>query len=119
MAKFFIDDLSAGYKDVLRRAFDYFAASLCIKPSDKVVVKPNLTYPVYRPGVMTSPELIYELLSILRQFTKNITVCESDSGGYNPFSMSRVFEDTGLVEIADRMGVKLVNLTNEPGRMIS
>jgi uncharacterized protein (DUF362 family) len=114
----FIGDLSDGYKDALRRGFDYLGSSLKLAPSDKVVIKPNLTFPEYRPGVMTSPELIEELVVLLKNFTSHVTVCEADSGGYNRFSMDEVFRQTGLTDMARRLDIGLVNLSGRPSRMI-
>lgn len=68
---------------------------------------------------MTNPEAVEALVVYLKEFTDRITICESDSGGYNRFSMDEVFATTGLKEIAARYGVRILNLTNVDSRAIS
>jgi uncharacterized protein (DUF362 family) len=118
-ARLFLDRLDDGYEPALRRGFDFLGPSGTISRHDRVVLKPNLTYPVYRPGVMTNPEAIEALVRYIKEFTPHITICEADSGGYNPFSMNEVFRATGLHEMARRYGVALVNLTEVASRRVS
>ncbi len=75
----------------------------------KVFIKPNLTWPVYTPGVTTSPVVLEAVVSILRSRTPNITIGESD-GGYHSFEAEEAFRKHGIYEIADRYGAKVVNL---------
>ena len=115
----FLEQLGAEYEPVLRAGLDHIGKLEAIRPGDRVFIKPNLTYPTFRPGVMTNPSAVEALVRILKDHTDHITIGESDSGGYNPFSMHEVFRETGLDEIARRYGVRLVNLTEEPSRPIS
>ena len=108
--KLYYTDLTAGYEDCLRRGFEY--TGITIRSGENVFVKPNLTYPTYQPGVMTSPKLIEALVVYLKNFTDKISLCEADSGGYNPFRMDEVFERTGLTELSRRYGVRLINFSN-------
>jgi uncharacterized protein (DUF362 family) len=78
-----------------------------------VFVKPNLTFPSYRPGVMTSPDAVEAALTAILDYTPRVYVGDADSGGYNPFSMDEVYRETGLVERAARLGVSIVNLSRE------
>jgi uncharacterized protein (DUF362 family) len=84
-----------------------------------VAIKPNLTFPVYRRGVMTNPEAIEALVVHLKDLGCRVTICESDSGGYNRFSMTEVFRATGISDLASRYGVGLVNLSGLPARNIA
>jgi uncharacterized protein (DUF362 family) len=116
--RLFIDSLTNGYSEPIRKGFAFLGAAGSVDPSDRVCIKPNLTYPVFRRGVMTSPEALEALIAYLKEFTNHITICESDSGGYNPFSMDEVFARTGLLSLAKRYGVRVVNLSHEPSRAI-
>jgi uncharacterized protein (DUF362 family) len=116
--RFYISSLDGGYDRVLQNGFDYLGESGVIDRQDRVVIKPNLTFPTFRPGVMTNPEALEAVVRYIREFTDRITVCEADSGGYNPFSMTEVFRVTGIEEMARRLGVRLVNLSHEPARSI-
>ena len=87
MSKVFIQSLDDGYERCVSAGFDFLGPSCVINPSDKVCIKPNLTFPTFRMGVMTNPEALEALIIFLKNFTNNISICESDSGGYNRFSM--------------------------------
>jgi len=119
MARLFIDWLSQGYPTTIRRGFEFLGDAGRIRRGDRVCVKPNLTYPTFRRGVMTNPQALEALLIYLKEFTERITICESDSGGYNPFPMTDVFERTGLVDLAKRYGARIVNMSHEPSRVIT
>jgi hypothetical protein len=96
----FIESLWAGYGASIARGFDFLGPAGTIRTSDRIAIKPNLTFPTYRPGVMTSLDALTALVTYLKNFTDKITICESDSGGYNPFSMDEVFRNTGITEFA-------------------
>ena len=101
-----------------REGFEWLRLNSAIRYGDTVVIKPNLTFPVFRPGVMTNPEAIESLIVHLKNYTNNITIGESDSGGYNRFSMDDVFERTGITKIAKHHGVRIVNMSFSPSRPI-
>ena len=109
----FLDRLDGDYESVMRRGLDFTGALKGLRPGDHVFIKPNLTYPTFRKGVMTNPEAVASLLRILSDYTTRLTIGESDSGGYNPFSMTEVFRETGLSDIARRFGARIVNLSHE------
>lgn len=117
-ARIFVGRIDSGYTAPFQEAFEWLGMGSTIKYGDAVVIKPNLTFPVFRPGVMTNPEAIEALLVYLKNYTSNITIGESDSGGYNRFSMDEVFERTGIAEIAKRHGVRIVNMSFSPSRPI-
>ena len=115
----FIGSLRDGYDEAVARAFGFLGDAGAIAPGARVCIKPNLTYPTFRPGVMTNPEAVEALLRYVTAFTPHVTICESDSGGYNPFSMDEVFRATGLDAIARRYGARVVNMSYEPSRDIA
>jgi uncharacterized protein (DUF362 family) len=118
-AKAFLADLTSGYGEILQSGFAFCGGSRPIGTSDRICIKPNLTFPYFRKGVMTNPEALEALIVYLKSYTDRITICESDSGGYNRFSMDQVFQATGIAEMARRYGVRLVNMSYEPSRIIS
>jgi len=117
-AKIFVGGLTEGYPPLIRDAFQFLGLAQGIRPSDRVVIKPNLTFPVFRKGVMTNPEAVEAMVLYLKNFTDHITICESDSGGYNRFSMDEVFASTGLNGMAKRYGVQIVNMSHVTSRSI-
>src|ERR1035437_4982433 len=80
-----------------------------IVPTTRVVLKPNLTYPYFKPGVTTSPEVIRATVKVLRDYSKHITIVETD-GGYGAWSAKEAFEGHGLFQLAEEFGVSVVNL---------
>ena len=83
-----------------------------ISSGTRVALKPNLTYPHYRPGVTTSPLFIRETVRILTQHTNCLAIVEAD-GGYGAWAAEEAFAGHNLYSIADEFGVEVVNLCNE------
>lgn len=117
MHKIFIEELKESYLESVIRGFNWLHPQPP-KPSDRIVIKPNLTFPVFRKGVMTNPGIIEAIIQYLKNYTDKISICESDSGGYNKFSMDEVYNKIGMDRISKRYGVKLFNLSNEKSKTI-
>ena len=111
-----IERLGVSYLDAIRRGLEFTGLGARIRPGDTVFLKPNLTFPHYKEGVMTHPACVEALVVALLDYTPNVIVGESDGGGYNRFSMGEVFRATGLADMALRLGVRLVNLSGQPSR---
>lgn len=118
MPRVYIDWLNDGYSAVIARGMAEVAGPRPIVSGARVAIKPNLTFPTFNRGVMTNPEAVEALIRYVKNFTDKIMICESDSGGYNRFSMTDVFQRTGLADIAKRYGVRIVNLSYEPARSL-
>jgi uncharacterized protein (DUF362 family) len=110
---------SASYAAPMGEGLAWLGAGRMIGPNDHVCIKPNLTFPVYRKGVMTNPECVEALIVALKDYTGRITVVESDSGGYNRFDIGEVQRRIGLKDMADRYGVRIVNLSRLASRPIT
>jgi len=76
----------------------------------RIFVKPNLSHPEYVPGVVTSPTLTFELVSLLRDEAEEVVVGESD--GYN-YSCRLAFEKTGTEAAVKKAGGTVVNLSED------
>ena len=77
----------------------------------RIFIKPNLTFPEYRPGVMTSMEALTAAAEVLLDHGYRVTIGEAEGGGYNQFSMDAVFEAIGLRKFAAKTGIPLVNIS--------
>ena len=117
-ASVFLSPLREGYLEAIRQGFTFIGIGNKIPRAVPVVIKPNLTFPDFRPGVMTNIACIEDLIIALKDFTADITVVESDAGGYNKFKMEEVFQKIGLIAIAKRYGAKLLNLSHQPSRVV-
>lgn len=103
--------------DQLERGLYWIGAKELIKPDSRVFIKPNLTIPEYEPGISTSPIVLEALVRWLRARTDNITIGESN-GGLEKFTADQAFQGHGLPAIANKYGVKLVNLSRMPRESI-
>jgi uncharacterized protein (DUF362 family) len=89
-----------------------------VTSSTRVALKPNFTYPYFRPGVTTSPHIIQETVKILREYTAHIAIVETD-GGYGAWRAEQAFNGHGLYEMREEYGIEIVNLNDEPRELIS
>lgn len=116
----FIDHVSPEtYYDQVRRGLEYIRFGDRVSSSTKVFIKPNLTFPTYQPGVMTSPTAIGAALRAIREYTPHVFIGDADSGGYNRFSMDQVYKETGVEALAAEHGAQLINLSMLERRSIS
>jgi uncharacterized protein (DUF362 family) len=76
----------------------------------RIFVKPNLSHPEYVPGVVTSPTLTYELVSLLRDEAEEVVVGESD--GFN-YPCRLAFEKTGTEAAVKKAGGTVINLSED------
>lgn len=102
------------YLTAVREGLDHLQFGKQVDRSTAIFVKPNLTFPNYREGVMTSPAAVQAALTALLDYTPRVYVGDSDSGGYNRFSMDSVYGATGLRDFAARNGITVVNLSHGP-----
>jgi uncharacterized protein (DUF362 family) len=89
-----------------------------VTSSTRIALKPNLTYPYYKPGVTTSPQIIREVVKVLRKYTQHIAIVETD-GGYGAWQASEAFAGHELYQLQDEFEVEVINLNDEPREMIA
>jgi uncharacterized protein (DUF362 family) len=115
----YIDRIStSSYLNIIRKGLTFIHFEQVVSSNTRIFLKPNLTYPTYKPGVMTNPKAIEAAIIALKDYTNHIFIGDSDSGGYNRFSMDRVYLDTGIADLAKRYEVEVVNLSNVPRKEI-
>jgi uncharacterized protein (DUF362 family) len=115
----YLERLKGDYSPVIRQGLEYAGFFNEIPAGAKVFLKPNLTYPSYKPGVMTSIECIRGVTEVLVERGYRVVIGEADGGGYNRFSMDEVFEEIGLNGIARDTGAELVNISFMEPEMIA
>ncbi|MCJ7761914.1 DUF362 domain-containing protein, partial [Candidatus Bathyarchaeota archaeon] len=76
----------------------------------KIFIKPNLSHPEYLPGVVTSPELVHELVGLLRDGSSEVIVGESN--GFN-YPCQSAFEKTGVEAAVKKAGGSVINLSED------
>jgi len=100
---------SGGLTSAIRNCLAWVNWQERIQRDSRIYLKPNLTFPEYRPGVTTSPHFIAALLDVLKERTPHLTVFESD-GGNNSYPAEKAFRTHGLYEICAARNVRLLNL---------
>jgi len=76
----------------------------------RIFVKPNMSHPEYLPGVVTCPELISELVGLLRDDNNEVIVGESN--GFN-YPCRGAFEKTGIEAAVKKAGGAVINLSED------
>jgi uncharacterized protein (DUF362 family) len=116
-SKVYISPFGNGLKSVLQKGLDYINYDGIITKHTRVFIKPNFTYPFYKEGVTTSPELLTALFEILTKKTDTIIMGESD-GGNNSFTADEAFEGHNMFRICREYGLELVNLSTLPSQIV-
>ncbi len=75
-----------------------------------IYVKPNISHPEYLPGVVTCPELISELVGLLRDDNKEVIVGESNGFNYPCWG---AFDGTGIEAAVKKAGGTVINLSED------
>lgn len=88
-----------------------------VKTDSKVFIKPNFTFPYYKEGITTSPELLKNLLEIIGARADNVILGESD-GGNHSFSADKEFEGHDMYNICRDKVDELINLSKRPSKFI-
>lgn len=88
-----------------------------VRSGDTVFVKPNFTFYEHRPGVTTTPEVLRELLTLLKGRAGRVVVGESN-GGNHSFTADQAFQGHGLPQMCRELGVELVNLSTLPAEYV-
>lgn len=75
-----------------------------------IYIKPNLSHPEYIPGVVTSPELMHQLVSLLRDQNSEVVVGESNGINYPCWT---AFDKTGMKAAVESAGGVAMNLSED------
>jgi len=113
MHKVWISKIDGALDREMERALEWLDWRSMIAADVRVSIKPNLTYPVYKPGVTTSPAVLEALMRALSSRTHNINIVESD-GGCAAWRAEDAFGGHGIFDICRRYGARAVNLTTYP-----
>jgi uncharacterized protein (DUF362 family) len=113
LSRIYIGKSTKGMKEQILAGLDWVDWRSVIPEGARVFIKPNFTFPFYRRGVTTSPEVIEALVVALRTRTPNITIGETD-GGARAWRAEEAFAGHDIPGIVGRHGVALVNLTGSP-----
>lgn len=113
----YIDEIGTDLKAALQRGLGFINWHKHIHKNTKVFVKPNFTFPYYKEGVTTSPELLRCLLELLKSKADTVILGESD-GGNHSFKAEEAFQGHNMYQICKETGTQLVSLSTLPAETI-
>ena len=99
-------------------ALEFIELRRFLTPSSRVFIKPNFTYPFYKAGVTTSPRAIEAVVAHLREWTRHITIVESD-GGSHAWKAEEAFAGHGIPEMCRKYDIACAGLTQLPRELAS
>lgn len=93
-----ITDVDENLKKNLIKSIGSIECKKQVKSDSTVFIKPNFTFPHYKRGITTSPELLKILLEIIKDRADKVIVGESD-GGNRSFTADVAFKGHGMYKI--------------------
>jgi len=107
-------------KNQFTRSFEHLFFHDNFNKANAVLIKPNLTYPVYKKGVTTRIEFIESLVAALRGINSKTTIYIGEGdGGYNSFSITDAFKNKGFFDLERKYPrVKIINLSKMPSQEV-
>jgi uncharacterized protein (DUF362 family) len=113
MQKVWISKIDGALDREIENALEWLDWRSVVAPDARVSIKPNLTYPIHKAGVTTSPAVLEALIRTLISRTRNISVVESDGGSYS-WPAEEAFRGHGIPDMCRCYGARAVNLTHYP-----
>jgi uncharacterized protein (DUF362 family) len=104
------------FEKSIKEALDAIAANKHIAEQSAIMIKPNLTNDSPHP-VTTSPECCKAIIEYIRQYSKADIVIAEGCGDAD-CETDEVFENLGYTEMAEKMGVPLVDLNYGPVKIL-
>src|SRR4030042_1167095 len=81
-----------------------------LKRKKRIFIKPNICAPKYVLGAVTTPQLLHDLVCLLRDSAEEVIVGESN--GYN-YPCWEALKGTGIEDIVKKAGATVVNLSED------
>jgi len=90
-----------------------------IPRQSRVIVKPNFTWPGWKPGVTTHPALLAALAEFFVDYGNEVIFVESD-GGMHSWKVEEAFAGHGLYTLEEKFGgkVRCLSLMQEDVQMV-
>ncbi|MBN2028305.1 MAG: DUF362 domain-containing protein [Actinobacteria bacterium] len=77
-------------------------------PGQSVFIKPNAVFAAAPDsGIVTNPEVVRAVIAEFQKVTDDVTLGDSPGGPFNQTMLKRVYEKTGLADVARDSGAKL------------
>jgi uncharacterized protein (DUF362 family) len=110
--KFYISNWENIDKDLLYSAISSVSKLDDIRNGTRIFIKPNFTFPFFKKGVTTPPDLIKATVEIMVDLGANVTIGEGGAS-LNVFDLQGSFADHGLYDLEKKFGIKITHLREE------
>lgn len=110
--KFNIVEWSEVDKDKLKQVINKVDRLKDISKGTRVFIKPNFTFPFFKPGVTTPPDFIRALVEVLIDRGAEIVIGEGGAS-LDVFNIQDSFADHGLYDLQKEYGIKVKHLRDE------
>ncbi len=101
-----ISRAGADVSDIIKDAVD----KANLRGKKRIYIKPNLSHPEYLPGVVTSPQVIGQVVGLLRDQNSEVIVGESNGINYPCW---QAFDKTGAQKAVQEAGGSVINLSED------
>jgi uncharacterized protein (DUF362 family) len=105
----------AGLSHAVKNAMEAIDWENIVPIGTKVAIKVNMCDSIPKKGVITTPELVFEVIKILKDKECKVTIVESDGLLY---SADAAYRETEMQKWVEKAGAHFVNLTNDEKRLI-
>lgn len=106
-------NIAQEYLSTLKAALGWLEVEEIFSRAAGIFIKPNLTFPKFRPGVTTTKEMLQAAIQIFTELHPRVIVGESD-GGYGSYDIEQAFEAFDLYNLSRQYGAQVVNLSRVP-----
>ena len=113
----YITEIDKDLKGKLLKSLEFINWRKHVKSDSKVFLKLNFTFPRYKEGITTTPEVLKNLLEIVKDRANDVILGKSD-GGNHSFTADVAFKGHGMHEICKEAGVEIVNLSKLPSKFV-
>lgn len=110
--KFFIMKWQRIDKNVLSDAIHAVNSMKSIPAGSRVFIKPNFTFPFFKKGVTTPPDLLRAVVEVLLEMGARVTIGEGGAS-LDVFNLDDSFTDHGVYDLQREYGVKVTHLRDE------
>ena len=84
--------------DDITNSLEFIKWKDSLRNDSTVFIKPNFTYPFYKEGITTNPQVLKEVLAIIKDRAGRVIVGESN-GGNHSFTADQSFKGHGMSDI--------------------
>ena len=99
-------------KHNLKESIAAVSEDVIVSKDTRVFIKPNFTFPFFKKGVTTPPDLLRAVVEILIEKGAQVTIGEGGAS-LDVFDLDDSFKDHGVYDLQREYGIKVTHLRDE------